>query len=76
MKLRAAASIFEIVASKPGTGKYRDGYNYLVSMDKPVGYLSGSSVLSGTKPEARYIAVYLDKKGNTVSAFPCSPDMF
>jgi hypothetical protein len=65
-----------IVASKPGTGKYRDGYNYLVFMDERVGYLSGSSVLEGTQPEARYIAVFLDKNGYTVSAFPSSPDTF
>jgi hypothetical protein len=63
-----------VVASKPGQN---GGYTYLVSMDgKTVGYLSGSSVPPGTKPPAKHIEVYLDKKGTTVSAFPSSPDIF
>lgn len=63
-----------VVASKKGAN---GGWNYLVSMDgATVGYLSGSAVKSGTKPPAQYIEVYLDKKGNAVSAFPSSPDIF
>lgn len=63
-----------VVASKPGQD---GGHNYLISMDgKNVGYLSGSSVPPGTKPPATHVEVYLDKKGNTVSAFPSSPDIF
>jgi hypothetical protein len=63
-----------IVASKPGKD---GGYTYLISMDgTTVGYLSGSSVPAGQKPPAQHIEVYLDKKGNTVSAFPSSPDRF
>jgi hypothetical protein len=65
-----------IVASKPGSGKSKGGRNYLIDMGKQVGYLSGSSVPSGTQPEARYIALYVNKKGVTVSAFPCAPEMF
>jgi hypothetical protein len=63
-----------IVASKPGKD---GGYTYLISMDgTTVGYLSGSSVPLGQKPPAQHIEVYVDKKGNTVSAFPSSPDRF
>jgi hypothetical protein len=63
-----------VVASKPGQN---GGRNYLISMDgTKVGYLSGSSVTPGTKPPATHIEVYLDNKGNTVSAFPSSPDIF
>jgi len=63
-----------VVASKPGTG---GTYRYLVSMDgATVGYLSGASVGSGEKPQAQHIEVYLDSKGNTVSAFPSSPEIF
>jgi len=63
-----------VVASKPGKD---GGYTYLISMDgTTVGYLSGSSVPPGEKPPAQHIEVYLDKKGNTVSAFPSSPDRF
>jgi hypothetical protein len=65
-----------IVASKAGSGASKGGRNYLIDMGKPVGYLSGSSVPSGTHPEARYIALYVNKKGVTVSAFPCTPEMF
>jgi hypothetical protein len=65
-----------IVASKVGTGASKGGRNYLIDMGKPVGYLSGSSVPSGTQPEARYIALYVSKNGTTVSAFPCTPEMF
>jgi hypothetical protein len=65
-----------IVTSKPGTGASKGGRNYLVDMGKPVGYLSGSSVPRGIQPEARYIALYVNKKGITVSAFPCTPEMF
>jgi hypothetical protein len=74
----ALDSIYEddqfVVASKPGTG---GTYRYLVSMDgATVGYLSGASVGSGEKPPAKHIEVYLDSKGNTVSAFPSSPEIF
>lgn len=63
-----------VVGSKPGQD---GGYTYLISMDgATVGYLSGSSVPPGEKPPAKHIEVYLDKKGNTVSAFPSSPDIF
>jgi len=63
-----------VVASKPGPD---GGHNYLISMDgTTVGYLSGSSVSPGEKPPAKHIEVYLDKKGNTVSAFPSSPNIF
>jgi hypothetical protein len=63
-----------VVDSKPGQN---GGYNYLVYMDgETVGYLSGYSVTPGTKPPAKHIEVYLDNKGNTVSAFPSSPDIF
>jgi len=63
-----------VVDSKPGQN---GGYNYLVYMDgETVGYLSGSSVTPGTKPPAKHIEVYLDNKGNTVSAFPSSPNIF
>jgi hypothetical protein len=65
-----------IVASKAGSGASKGGRNYLVDMGKPVGYLSGSSIPRGTRPEARYIALYVNKKGITVSAFPCTPEMF
>ena len=63
-----------VVASKPGQN---GGYTYLIDMDgETVGYLSGSSVPPGTKPPAKHIEVYVDKKGNVVSAFPSSPDIF
>lgn len=63
-----------VVASKPGQN---GGYTYLIDMaGKTVGYLSGSAVPPGTKPPATHIEVYLDKKGNVVSAFPSSPDIF
>lgn len=63
-----------VVDSKPGQN---GGRNYLISMGRTkVGYLSGSSVTPGTKPPATHIEVYLDKNGNTVSAFPSSPDIF
>lgn len=65
-----------IVASKPGAGASAGGRNYLIDMGRPVGYLSGSSIPTGTRPEARYIALYVNKKGETVSAFPCTPEMF
>lgn len=62
-----------VVASKPGN---KAGYyTYLVNMDTEVGYLSGSGV-TGTKPSATHIEVYLDKKGITVSAFPSDPSIF
>src|SRR6476469_2794033 len=63
-----------VVASNPGTG---GTYRYLVSMDgATVGYLSGASVGSGGKPPAKHIEVYLDSKGNTVSEFPGTPEIF
>jgi hypothetical protein len=65
-----------IVLSKPGEGKYKAGRNFLVDMGKPVGYLTGSSVPRGTQPEARYIGLYVDKNGITVSAVPCTPETF
>lgn len=74
----ALGSIFDddgfVAASKPGQN---GGHTYLISMEgETVGYLSGSSVPLGTKPPAKHIEVYLDKKGATVSAFPSSPDIF
>jgi hypothetical protein len=63
-----------VVAAEPGTN---GSHRYLVSMDGTrVGYLSGTSVRSGEKPPAKHIEVYLDSKGNTVSAFPSSPEIF
>lgn len=62
-----------VVASKPGE---KGGYNFLVDMGEPVGYLSGSNIPSGTAPEARYLAVYVNKKGYPATAFPCTPDIF
>jgi hypothetical protein len=65
-----------IVLSRPGEGASKGGRNFLIDMGKPVGYLSGSSIPKGTQPEARYIGLYVDKKGVTVSAFPCTPETF
>lgn len=62
-----------VVASKPGTN---GGYNFLVDMGEPVGYLSGSNVPPGTAPEARYIAVYVNNKKYPATAFPCTPNIF
>lgn len=63
-----------VVGVKKGTGTT---LRYLVSMNgEEVGYLSGSSVPSGTKPPSTYLEVYLDKKGNTISAFPSDPSIF
>ncbi len=59
-----------VVASKSGGKNWR----FLVNMGEVVGYLSGSAVTG--KPQATHIEVILDKKGNTVSAFPSSPDIF
>jgi hypothetical protein len=63
-----------VIASKPGEA---GGYNYLVDMaGETVGYISGSDVAPGTKPEAKYLAVYVNKKGYVATAFPCTPDIF
>jgi hypothetical protein len=63
-----------VVASTPGAN---GGYTYLVAMDgTTVGYLSGASVEPGANPPAQHVEVYLNRKGNTVSAFPSSPDIF
>lgn len=63
-----------VVASKPGEN---GGYNFLVDMNgKTVGYISGSKVPSGTKPPAKHLAVYVNKKGYPVTAFPCTPEIF
>jgi hypothetical protein len=63
-----------VVASKPGED---GGYNYLVDMDgETVGYISGSKVEPGTKPEAKHLAVYVNKKGYVATAFPCTPEVF
>jgi hypothetical protein len=74
---RARASVNKddehVVASKRGTD---GGYNFLVDMGEPVGYLSGSRVPPGTRPPANHVAVYLDAKGNVVTTFPCTPDVF
>jgi hypothetical protein len=62
-----------VVASKPGED---GGYNYLVDMGEVVGYISGSKVAPGTKPEAKHLAVYVNKKGYVATAFPCTPEIF
>jgi hypothetical protein len=63
-----------VVASKPGKD---GGRNYLVDMDgETVGYISGSKVEPGTKPEAKHLAVYVNRKGYPVTAFPCTPEVF
>jgi hypothetical protein len=62
-----------VVQSKPGTD---GGYNFLVDMREPVGYMSGSRVPLGTQPQATHVAVYLDAKGNVATVFPCTPDAF
>jgi hypothetical protein len=63
-----------VVASKPG----EDGdCDFLVDMDgQTVGYISGSRVAPGTAPEARHVAVHVNKKGYVDAAFPCTPEMF
>jgi hypothetical protein len=63
-----------VVASKPGKD---GGYNYLVYMGGvKVGHLSGSSVPKNQTPPAHHIEVYLNKSGQTVSAFPSDPSIF
>jgi hypothetical protein len=63
-----------VVDSKPGL---KGGWNYLVSMNGvKVGKLSGSNVQKGAEPPATHIEVYLDKNGQTVSAFPSDPSIF
>jgi hypothetical protein len=62
-----------VVASKPGA---KGGYNFLVDMGEPVGYVSGSNIQSGTEPVATHLAVYVNKKGYPVTAFPCTPGIF
>jgi hypothetical protein len=63
-----------VVASKPGEN---GGYNFLVDMNgATVGYISGSNFPPGTKPPAKHLAVYVNKKGYPVTAFPCTPEIF
>ena len=63
-----------VVASKRGED---GGHNYLIDMDgEAVGYISGSKVPPGTKPEATYLALYVNKKGYVATAFPCTPEIF
>jgi hypothetical protein len=63
-----------VVATKPGTN---GSYRYLVSTDgSTVGYLSGFSVPSGGQPQAQHIEVFLNSKGDIVTAFPSSPEIF
>lgn len=63
-----------VVASKPGAD---GGHNFLVDMDgQTVGYLSGSDVPTGTKPVAKHLALYVNKKGYVATAFPCTPEIF
>lgn len=61
-----------LVDSKSGSGG--GTWRYLVNMGETIGFLSGSTV-SG-KPPATHLEVILDKKGNTVSAFPSDPSVF
>lgn len=63
----------DVVASKPGE---KGGYNFLVDMGRPVGYISGSNIQPNTRPEASHLAVYVNKKGYPVTAFPCTPEIF
>lgn len=50
--------------------------NYLVDMKENIGFISGSSVPPGQQPATTHMALFIDRQGNTVSAFPCDPDMF
>ncbi|MFL6127382.1 hypothetical protein [Actinophytocola sp.] len=62
-----------VAASEPGTN---GSYRFLIDMDgATVGYLGGVLAGPGQRP-ARHIEVYLGRKGDTVSAFPSSPDSF
>jgi hypothetical protein len=62
-----------VVASKAGE---KGGRTYLVFMNTTVGYLSGSAMLNKPKQLATHIEVFVDAKGNTVSAFPSDPSIF
>jgi hypothetical protein len=53
------------------------GYAYLVDMKGlTVGFLSGSKAPPGEKPPATHVEVWLDHKGNTITAFPSDPRIF